>query len=129
MARQPWSVWSLSPDRKHWMEVGQDFPQDEAEADVARKLARATKYGMDVQFVALPAGERPGPEHIKPAAEPAKPDRYAVLVFKVGDDTDFDTVEQVVAQMVPPGDWTYERGDVVTDKHDYAGLMSGSWSP
>lgn len=68
--RQPrYSVWSLSPDRQHWLEVGQEFPQDEAEADAARKTRLAAKHHMtNAVFVALPAGEQPGPEHVPPHA-------------------------------------------------------------
>lgn len=68
--RKRWSVWSLTPDHTAWLEVGQDFPQDEAEADAARKNALAVKYKMaDAVFVALPAGEQPGPEHVPAVQE------------------------------------------------------------
>jgi len=72
--RKRWSVWSLTPDHTAWLEVGQDFPQDEAEADAARKNALAVKYKMaGAVFVALPAGQQPGPEHVPPVQEKVEP--------------------------------------------------------
>jgi hypothetical protein len=54
-------------------------------------------------------------------------DRFAVLVFRVSDDTDYDRLQDVVAQIEAPPDWTFEAGDVVLNSAEYKHLMWNVW--
>lgn len=45
--------------------------------------------------------------------------RFAILIFEVDEDeavSDDDTIQDVVATVVAPADWTFQYGDYATDK-------------
>jgi len=59
-----WSLWSLSPDRVHWMEVGSGMLKAEAEQAAVQRMDYARAHSFDGVFLALPEGRQPGPEHV-----------------------------------------------------------------
>jgi hypothetical protein len=60
MTAKHWSVWSLSPDGKYWLEVVEQMTMRDALANATRKREIAAKHGLaDAQFVALPQGQVP----------------------------------------------------------------------
>lgn len=54
-------------------------------------------------------------------------DRLAVLIFSVGEGTDDETVQREVSMMIPPPDWTFELGTVVTSEPEFEHLTDGMW--
>jgi hypothetical protein len=66
MPARHWSIWSLTPDRRNWLEVAEDLPKREAIITAEQRTKIAAKHGLpEAQYIALPKGERPGPEHVK----------------------------------------------------------------
>jgi len=59
-----WSLWSLSPDRVHWMEVGSGMLKAEAEQAAVQRMDYARRHNFDGVFLALPEGRQPGFEHV-----------------------------------------------------------------
>src|SRR5690242_6847945 len=70
-ATKHWSIWSLASDRSHWLEVAEDLSEQEATVAAEWRTKIAAEHGMpEAQYVAMPKGSRPGPEHVKtPTAE------------------------------------------------------------
>lgn len=54
-------------------------------------------------------------------------DRLAILIFRVGEQTDDDVAEREVSAMVPPTDWTFEGASVVTSEDQFKRLTWGMW--
>ena len=69
MASATWTVWSLDERSGVWIEVGSDLIEPQATGQAARAN---TRFGRTL-YVALPAGQEPGPEHRPAPAPPVAP--------------------------------------------------------
>jgi hypothetical protein len=68
MPARHWSIWSLTPDRSRWIEVEEDLSEREATITAEQRTKIAAEHGIpETQYIALPKGEQPGPEHVIPA--------------------------------------------------------------
>lgn len=54
-------------------------------------------------------------------------DRYAVLIFAVGESTDDAVADEVVADLVAPSDWRFESASVVTGPAAFRRLDADLW--
>jgi hypothetical protein len=119
MPARHWSIWSLTPDRSRWMEVEEDLTEREATATAEQRTKVAHEHGIpDAQYVAMPKGEKPGPEHVKTLTAEQRvtaqvgPDRLARDLADAAEEDGYDGL--ILGVNTPPaGRWFDDYTEIV----------------
>jgi len=119
-----WSVWSLSPDLRNWLEVIESISEVEAKAVAKRRNEYAAAHGMpEAQFIAMGPGQRPGPEHVRitPTAQErieaqVGPQRLAQDLADAADEDGYDGPIRG-AEPAPEMGWLADYRQVVVFAH------------